>query len=197
MLAIGSSATVGVGAPSRRLSYPAQLEDILERAIKGLNVEMTSRGVSGEVAATTAERLRMQVAGTEPDLVLWQLGTNDALSRVPVEAFEATVRDALRWLREHGIDVVLVGLQYTPSLAKDTHYVAIKEALRRLATEENVLLVRRFEAMQFIAAAGSKAGLPDGDELHHGDLGYRCVAEHVARALVLNAFARDGKDASR
>ena len=197
VLAIGSSSTVGVGASARRLSYPAQLQDILERTIKGLDVEMTNLGVSGEVAAATAGRLKAQVEASEPDLVLWQVGTNDALSRVPVETFGGTVRDTVRWLKGRGVDLVLVGLQYTPRLSRDAHYVATKEALRTLAAEEGVLLVSRYEAMRFIAVAGARARLLDGDELHLNDLGYRCMAEHVARALVLNAFARGAKDVRR
>jgi lysophospholipase L1-like esterase len=189
VLAIGSSSTVGLGASSISQGYPAQLEAILERAIKGLDVIVINRGVSGEVAAKTAERLKLQVALEKPDLVLWQVGTNDALVRVSVEEFSASVLGTVRWLKEHAIDVVLVGLQYTPGVAKDEHYAAIRRSLRYLAAAENVLLVRRFDAMEFIEAA--KAGpLLGPDDLHLNDLGYRCMAEHIARAMVIAAFAR-------
>lgn len=189
VLAIGSSSTVGVGASSPMRNYPAQLESILEKTFKGLDVVIVNRGVSGEVASATADRLKVQVGLEEPDLVLWQVGTNDALARVPVEAFTATVRDTLKWLREHQIDTVLVGLQYTPRVAKDEHYAAIRAALRDLAAAENVLLVRRFEAMQFIERA-KEGDLLSADNLHLNDLGYRCMAEHIARAVVVSTFLR-------
>ena len=170
-------------------NYPAQLESILEKTFKGLDVVIVNRGVSGEVASATADRLKVQVGLEEPDLVLWQVGTNDALARVPVETFTATVRDTLKWLREHQIDTVLVGLQYTPRVAKDEHYAAIRAALRDLAAAENVLLVRRFEAMQFIERA-KEGDLLSADNLHLNDLGYRCMAEHIARAVVVSSFLR-------
>jgi lysophospholipase L1-like esterase len=139
------------------------------------------------VAAATADRLKTLVGLERPDLVLWQVGTNDALMRVGIDDFRATVVDTLRWLKEHEIDTVLVGLQYTLKVAKDEHYRAIRMALRDIAQSEGVLLVRRYEAMEFIEKA--KAGpLLAGDELHLNDLGYRCMAEHIARAMVVSAF---------
>jgi len=91
---------------------------MLEKSLKGVNIEVVNRGISGEVAKTTAERLRLEIPGISPDLVLWQLGTNDALARVPVVEFEATVRETIDWLKQRNIDVVLIGLRYTPNLAK-------------------------------------------------------------------------------
>ena len=56
ILAIGSSSTLGYGASSKDMSYPAQLETILEHALKGVDVVILNRGVSGEVAEDTAAR---------------------------------------------------------------------------------------------------------------------------------------------
>lgn len=187
VLAIGSSSTVGVGASSPAKNYPAQLEAILERTFRNLDVQVANRGVSGETAAETVERLRREVADTRPDLVLWQVGTNDALTRVPAERFKAVVREALQWLKGQPIDTVLIGLQYSPRVARDEAATAIRRTIRELASEEGVLLVRRFEAMRFIADA-HEGELLSADSLHQNDLGYRCMAEHIARALVVSAL---------
>ncbi|MFV0279366.1 MAG: SGNH/GDSL hydrolase family protein [Rhodoblastus sp.] len=189
ILAIGSSSTYGVGASSRSRNYPSQLREILAKALKGADVEIVNRGVSGEVAATTAERLKTEVALTRPDLVLWQLGTNDALSGVPAGQFVETVRSTIDWLKADKIDVVLVGLQYTPKLARDNNYKEIRDALFKIAAEENVLYIRRYDAMRFIAQARAAPVLAQ-DEFHLNDLGYRCMAEHVAQAVIANLFVR-------
>lgn len=190
ILAIGSSSTYGIGASSRSRNYPAQLTDILEHALKGVDVTIVNRGVSGEVAATTAERLRSEVALERPDLVLWQLGTNDALARVPVAEFEKTVRSTVAWLKESRIDVVLVGLQYTPRFARDESYRAVRDTLLKISSSENILYIRRFDAMQFISRARNAPPMVTVDDLHHNDLGYRCMAEHVAHAVIANLFVR-------
>jgi acyl-CoA thioesterase-1 len=190
ILAIGSSSTIGVGASAGVKSYPSQLGAILQHAFKDVDVEVMNRGVAGEVAETTAERIRNEVALSKPDLVLWQLGTNDAISRVPPDEFERTVRNTIAWLKGDGIDVVLVGLQYSARLAKDASYFAIREALRKIAADENILYVRRYDAMQFIAKTRANLQLLSSDNFHLNDLGYQCMAEHVARAVIANLFVK-------
>jgi acyl-CoA thioesterase I len=188
VMAIGSSSTEGLGASSPAKTYPAQLETILEQTFKNLDVVITNRGVSGELAAATAERLKNDIALDQPDLVLWQVGTNDALAGVPGEAFKATVQSTIRWLKERRIDTALVGLQYSPRVVQDAHHGAIRRALREIASAENVLLVRRFDAMRFVEQA-KEGDLVSRDGLHQNDLGYRCMAEHVALAVVVSAFS--------
>ena len=75
ILAIGSSPKAVLG-PGRNGS--PLLERILERTIKGLDVEIVNRGFSGELAEAAGERIRIEVALNEPHIVLWQVGTNDA-----------------------------------------------------------------------------------------------------------------------
>ena len=190
VLAIGSSSTWGIGASSRKKTYPALLRGILDSALKGTKAEIINRGVSGEVAQTTAERLRTAVALDKPDLVLWQVGTNDALARVDSASFEETLRSTISWLKASNIDVMLVGLQYTPKFARDESYLTIREVLKKVAISENVLYVRRYDAMQFIARHQNGADLMSTDDLHLNDLGYECMAEHIARAVIANLFVR-------
>jgi lysophospholipase L1-like esterase len=192
ILAIGSSSTYGIGASESGKAYPAQLEQILEKTLSGVDVKIINRGVSGEIAAATAERLKSEVTLTHPNLVLWQLGTNDALSHVSPEDFEDTVRAAVKRLNRHNIDVVLVGLQYTPRFARDESYIAIRDALRRVAASENVLYVRRYDAMQFLAKTRANLKMLSADDFHLNDLGYQCMAEHVAHAVIANLFVRHG-----
>jgi lysophospholipase L1-like esterase len=197
VLAIGSSSTAGVGATSPGAAYPAQFEGILERSLKGVDIEIVNAGISGELAATTAERIKQDLPALNPDLVLWQVGTNDAVAHVPVTEFETTVRATLRWLKEARADVVLVGLQYTPRYARDEDYARIRDAIQRVAASENVLLVRRFDAMQFIARTKANVEMLSGDGFHLNDLGYHCMAEHVAQAVVTNLFLRRGAPPTR
>ncbi|MBM3608418.1 MAG: SGNH/GDSL hydrolase family protein [Alphaproteobacteria bacterium] len=190
ILAIGSSSTWGVGASAYRRNYPSQLERILEKTWKGLEVEIINRGVSGELAATTASRLISEAALVRPDLILWQLGTNDALARIPINQFAETVRSTVRLLRKSNMDVVLVGLQYTPRYARDEHYKAVRMKLQSIAAEENLLYVRRFQAMEFIARTQSNQQMMAEDNFHLNDLGYQCMAEHIAQAVIGSLFVR-------
>lgn len=190
ILAIGSSSTRGIGATAPRKTYPAQLKAILDKALNGTQAQIVNRGVSGELAQVTAERLRTEVALEKPDVVLWQVGTNDALSRVAPSDFEATVRNTVKWLQENKIDLVLVGVQYTPKFARDDSYFAIREVLRTVAASEDVLYVRRYDAMQYLSHARKTENLVSTDDLHLNDLGYQCMAEHVARSVIASLFLK-------
>ncbi len=195
ILAIGSSSTLGFGGTSKGVSYPSQLETILQQALKGADVVMVNRGVSGEMAETTSERIESEVALKKPDLVLWQLGTNDALARIPLQEFDDTVRTTIRWLKDNQIDVVLVGVQYSTRLARDANYTAIRDSLQKIAAEERILYVRRYDAMRFIAQRRANLQLMAADNFHLNDLGYHCMAEHVAYALIASLFVNKARPA--
>jgi acyl-CoA thioesterase-1 len=190
ILAIGSSSTWGVGASTMKRNYPSRLEAILSQVWKGVEIEIVNRGVGGEVASQTAWRMLDEINLVQPDLVLWQVGTNDALTNVPLDAFEKTVRTTIAELRQRNIDVVLVGLQYTPKYARHEHYFRIRKVLDEVAASEKLLYVRRYRAMEYIANTKANLQMMAGDNFHLNDLGYQCMAEHVAQAVVANLFVR-------
>lgn len=95
VLAIGSSSTAGVGASSPLASYPVRLEGELEKLLPGVDVDVANRGISGEVAAGAAQRLRSTIAESKPDLVVWQVGTNDALRRVGLETLTQSLNETI------------------------------------------------------------------------------------------------------
>jgi acyl-CoA thioesterase-1 len=168
ILAIGASASAGRGALHG--GYTGEARQILRQAIKGLDVVLINRGVSGELVAQAAARIKNEVALLEPDLVLWQVGTNDALAYVPVDEIRDVVVETLRWLTEHKVDTILVGLQYVDRMEQDEHYRQVREMLRRVAAEENVLIVRRYEAQPLLSQA----------------------AQYMARAITVGIFGPAG-----
>jgi lysophospholipase L1-like esterase len=192
ILAIGASSATVLGGGLREGSQ-ALLEQVLERAVKGLDVEIVNRGVSGELAAAAASRLKNEVALNEPDVVLWQVGTNDVLAQVPAEEFEETVTDMVRWLKEHNVDVILVGLHYLKQLAQDPQYQAVRASLRRIATLEGVLHIGRYEVMQVLSRTQRESGRVDFGELALSEAGYNCVARYVARAIAVGLYAKPPK----
>jgi lysophospholipase L1-like esterase len=189
ILTMGASASAG--RRSTRGGYTQLIENILERAVKGLNVVMINRGISGELAADAAARIKTEVALTRPDLVIWQVGSNDALAYVSLGFIRLTVVDTIRWLREHKVDVILVGLQRVDQMRRNVHYNAVRDELRKIAAEENVIIVRRDEAMDLINQAKTEGGIPLPDEFEETEIGYTCLAQYVARAITLGVFGKN------
>ena len=183
VLSVGSS-SAGLGASA---SYPVRLESALERSMPNVDVEVDARGLPGEIASGAAERLRTMLAEVEPDLVVWQVGTNDALARVDLDSFGEALDDAVRYVKSHDIDIVLIDPLFTQSLADDEYYNDLVKKVQEVAAKERVPLVRRYEAMRFLSALkGTGEAHMLGQQFRLNDLGLRCLAEHAARAITLS-----------
>lgn len=186
-LAIGGSSVGGRGYRSG--DYFALVEAFLERTFRGLDVEIVQRGVSGELARDAAERIRLETARVEPDVIFWQVGTADALAGIdPVEIGD-TVRDTIHWLRDHHVDTVLIGLHYSRAVARDVNYQAVRTVLDDVAKSENVLKISRYEVVETLARIQQSGDDPPSE----GELtasSYDCMAEYLARSLATGIFGR-------
>ena len=185
ILAIGSSSTEGVGATAPDRSYPVRLDVELDERLPGARIDVVNAGRGGEVASTTVQRMREEVERRDPDLVIWQLGTNDALRGVGREAFDALVADGLAWLDARGTDVVLVDPQLFPRIEGDEGYSGFVRHISTLAGKAGVPVVRRFDAMRHWGGLPEAARRPmlAADAFHMNDQGYACLAEMLAEGL--------------
>jgi acyl-CoA thioesterase I len=184
ILVVGSSSTVGLGASSASKTYVARLEPDLESAIAGVDFEIVGRGISGEVAQGAADRMRREVEEVKPDLVIWQVGTNDALRHVAIDRFQACLRKTLSWLKAEGIDVMLINPQYGRSLIQDAYYGQVVEAISEVAHDLQIPVVDRFNTMRKLEQDSQSPTVLSPDNLHMNDDGYRRLAEHLTSAIV-------------
>lgn len=168
----------------------AVVEQFLEATFKGLDVEIVHRGVSGELASDAGKRIKNEVALNSAELVLWQLGTADALARVSIVDFHATVARIVTWLKDHKIDVILVGLRYARSMAQDAHYQTMRTAVRSVAKEHNVLRISRYEAEEVLDKVRKSRGVTMG-EAQMTEAGYVCLAEYMARAIAAGLLVKE------
>jgi lysophospholipase L1-like esterase len=145
------------------------------------------------VAQGAADRMKHEVEETKPDLVVWQLGTNDALRHVSLDKFKMCVKTTLAWLAENKIDVVLMDPQYGEALTTDTYYEQMVGAVAEVAREARVLLVARFEAMRELQHERGDLFYLSSDQLHPNDRGHRCMAEQLARTIVGGLMQADAE----
>ncbi len=196
VLAIGSSSTAGVGASQPQNTYLAKLEDSLGSVFDGCHVSVIGRGKSGENAEGQSSRMEAVLAEVKPDLIVWQVGTNDAIRRVDLTTFKDHVRRTLVRLRKRGVDIVLVDPQYGNELNRDSHYPATVAALAEVAREMRVLLVDRFEAMRELSGLRGDAFYLTSDKVHLNDNGHRCMAEQLSHAIVAGVLVAENEAAS-
>lgn len=173
--------------------YHELVEHFLERTFKGIDVVIVNRGVSGEIARDAGDRIRTEVGLASPDLVIWQLGTADALARIPTADFVASTAETAQWLKERNVDLVLIGLRYAKALRKDAGYQDIRKAIKALAAERGLLRIGRYEAVETIERLKVAAGAPAG-EAELTEASYVCMAESLARAIATGLFAKPKLD---
>jgi acyl-CoA thioesterase I len=184
VLAIGSSSTAGIGASSPTRTYTARLEVDLEQALTGTDFDVVSHGLGGEVAQGAADRMKREVEEVKPDLVIWQVGTNDAFRHVAIDSFKNCLRKTLAWLKEQRVDVILINPQYGDQLIKDAYYEDMVNAIAEVARDADVLLVDRFQLMRKLQREHGDRLYLSADNLHMNDEGYRCLAEELTATII-------------
>jgi lysophospholipase L1-like esterase len=184
VLAIGSSSTEGAGATSVSAAYPARLEAELRQAWP-VQVTVKNAGVGGETAPRTLERLRDELAGRRYDLVIWQVGTNDALRKDDEARFRASVEAGVDAAVQAGAELVFMDPQFHPGLSDAPRYERYVDIVSDVARTRKISDYSRFRLTRDWAQRD-----PDGwrslynrDGLHMNDAGYACVAAGMAASL--------------
>jgi acyl-CoA thioesterase I len=188
IVAMGSSSTQGVGASSPAKSYPSRLEQELADRFPGVDVRVINHGVGGQDVGEELIRLGRDVIAENPDLVIWQVGTNAALRRDDMSADEQLIRRGVAVMKEHGIDVVLMDLQYAPRVIARPASTEMERVIAEIAHRTHVGLFRRFEIMKEWDRTRqlAPAAMIGPDGLHMTDASYGCLANQLAEALAWN-----------
>ena len=188
IVAMGSSSTLGVGASAPSMSYPSRLEVELRDRFPGLEIRVLNRGIGGQDVGEELNRLDRDVVAEHPDLVIWQVGTNAVLRRDDLAADEQMIRRGVSSMKEDGIDIVLMDLQYARRVLARPAWGEMERVIGEIAHSNHVGLFRRFEIMQEWdhtqqLAPAAMIG-PDG--LHMTDASYGCLASQLGEALAWN-----------
>ena len=77
IVAVGSSSTTGLWVLQRSATYPEVMGRELAVLRPAARVEMINSGRVGDTVAGSMARFERDVIAYRPDLVVWQLGTND------------------------------------------------------------------------------------------------------------------------
>ena len=188
ILAIGSSTTAGVG--SGGTGYAQRIGPLIKARAPQAPIEVIVSGVSGETASGAAGRLASEIASHRPDLVVWQLGTNDANFGVSADRLRATIQAGLGTIRAGGADAVLVDPQFSRWAQGGEATGIAAGIIAEEGARRGVTVARRFAAMQRLAATNRPLfdSMISWDGLHLTAAGHACMAEQVAGTIVRTAL---------
>ncbi|MFL4983855.1 MAG: arylesterase [Xanthobacteraceae bacterium] len=183
IVALGDSLTAGFGLPPEA-TFPARLEAALRA--RGLAVEVTNAGVSGDTVSGGLARLDWSVPeGTHAVIV--ELGANDALRGVDPAVTRSALDAILRRLGERHIAVLLTGMRAPPNMGAD--YVRAFDAVfPALAAAHDVV----FDPF-FLDGVAADRALNQPDGLHPTAGGVEAIVRRIlpkAEELVARVKAK-------
>lgn len=205
-VAVGASETVGVGSDDpANDAWP----EVLRRTALPPEATFVNVGISGATVAVALAQELPRALERSPTLVTVWLNVNDLLAMVPVETYEAQLRQLVHALRGEGRTRVLVA--NTPSLDRLPSYLAClpeaqgggcraggtvpppelvnlavaayNGAIDQVARDEGAEVVDLNAALLASRAEGTDAALVSADGFHPSTSGHRLVAAAFARAL--------------
>lgn len=183
VVAIGSSSTTGLWVLPP-WTYPEVMRQELMRLRPQSQVEAVNSGRVGDTIPGNIRRFDRDVLAYQPDLVIWQLGTNDVAWGGGTDGLRQQVDDGIRTLKSSGADVILMDLQYAPVVRFSSNHTAMQALIASAARYGQVGLFSRYELMRRSVEAGlSPIALVSFDGLHNSSEGYDCIGRALARAV--------------
>jgi acyl-CoA thioesterase-1 len=185
IVALGGGGTLGRAVPQGQ-AYPDRLAAWLQYGAPGARWLVLNKGVVGDSTPAMVKRLRSEVLGSNPSLVLWETGTHEAAVGSNVEAFAEAVQSGIEVLRAAKIDLILIDMQYSPRTSSVINFDPYLNALREVADQNDVPVFDRYQLMH----AWTDAGLLD---FHTRDQAkraegvrriYDCVAAGLAQMIL-------------
>ena len=170
---LGDSLSAGLGLAEAD-AFPSIVQNLLRET--GHEVDVVNAGVSGDTSAGGLSRIDW-VLRQQPQILVIELGGNDALRGQPLENIEDNLRQIIRRGRESGARVVLLGMDLPTNYGPD-YAGRFAEMYERIAREEEALLVPGF-----VREVGADPAMMQPDGLHPTAEGHRLLAESLVPYL--------------
>ncbi len=185
VVAIGSSSTSGGGASADKFTYPSQLEHEIN-FISTQSVTVLNRGVNGEDDSQMLKRFERDVIAQKPDLVIWQIGANDALRDHDLSEVAAGIENGIARLKSTGADIILMDLQYSPAMLEKNGTERMNALIAEAAARHHINVFHRFAMMRLWKEelGVSFSTMVAKDRLHMNDWSYGWMAKILAHTIV-------------
>lgn len=167
VVGFGDSLMAGYQLPGDE-AFPKRLETALVNL--GYDLTIQNAGVSGDTTSGGLARLNWSVPD-ETDLVILELGGNDALRGITPDITQANLDQMIEALKARQIDVILVGILAPPNMG-DSYSAAFNPIFEELAQKHELVLYPFF-----LDGVITDPSLMLADGIHPNDDGTKVMAE--------------------
>jgi len=175
IVVFGDSLAAGLGVDPEE-AFPALLQRQIDGA--GWNYAVVNAGVSGDTTAGGRRRIDWQLQ-RKVDVLVLELGGNDGLRGIPVEATKTNLQAIIDRAKQKypQVQIVVAGMQMPPNMGEE-YNTAFRRIFPDLAKANNAALVPFL-----LEGVGGQPELNQTDRIHPTAEGHRIVAENVWKVL--------------
>jgi len=149
ILALGGAATLGAPARGTEFTYPSRLAARLGDALPGVGIKLVVNAVPRQPIADLRLKLDADLAASKPALVIWGPGASAAGRGEDLGTFDDNITGVIARIQSSGADLILMTLQYAPSVARIVNLYPYRMAVMRGAERAGVPVLDRYELMRF------------------------------------------------
>jgi acyl-CoA thioesterase-1 len=173
VLIVGDSLSAEYGL-RRGSGWVALLEQRLQA--EGRSVRVVNASISGDTTSGGRSRLPALLRTHRPDVVVIELGGNDALRGLPLEMTRDNLRTMVQASRQAGSRVLLVGMEMPPNYGA-RYAEEFRQVFVDVARSENVPLVPFF--LKGVADGPDPVALFQPDRIHPNEAAQPIMLDNV------------------
>tara|TARA_B100002003_G_scaffold196728_1_gene186973 strand:- start:1453 stop:2133 length:681 start_codon:yes stop_codon:yes gene_type:complete len=174
VLIVGDSISAGFGIPVQQ-GWVALMQNALEQDVPQLKIVNAS--ISGDTTVGGRNRLPDLLSEHKPQLMILELGGNDALRGMPLQNIRKNLQSMVKSAQQAGTDVILLGMQIPPNYGA-RYTEGFRKLYQEVSEAENIPLVPFVQA-EFIL----QDGMLQDDGIHPTEKAQPLIMKPVLEAV--------------
>ncbi len=177
ILAFGDSLTAGYGLVPEQ-GFTRQLQQALK--LQGHNITVVNGGVSGDTTSGGLSRLEWVLASAKPDLVIVELGANDALRGITPDITRANMEKILTILEDAKLKTLVAGMIAPPNMGGE-YGAEFNRIFPELAEKHNDALYPFF-----LEGVAGNPELNQSDAMHPNSKGVAIIVKKIIPYILIS-----------
>lgn len=141
-------------------------------------IEIINASISGDTTSGGLTRLKALLERTKPNIVLIELGANDALRGLPLDMTRNNLLAMVRLVKATGAKPIIAGMQIPPNYGRE-YTTAFKNLFEEVARSEETALIPFF-----LDGIADNAAMFQADTIHPNEEAQPFLLSNVQKVLL-------------
>ena len=185
IVVIGGGSTKGAAAGAPENAYPYRLQVALQKRFADAPITVDNQGMPRQTALQMVQRFPVEVSEDEPALIIWEVGTSDAVRGVDLDEFTSTLQAGIDLAKNRAIDIMLVDMQFSRKATTMIDFDRYLDTIHRVGDMDGVYVFPRFALMRYWSDANvfDYEDVPESERARLAAQVYDCLGRALADAV--------------